>query len=86
MLTLLLEQGVITEELTDMLITWNHNSGFNVYTKGRINGAEGEGELIDSLTGEVVVAVTESQKGERGFNGMTTYDNAENVIDRWAKN
>lgn len=42
LLTVLLEEGVITQELTDMLMTWNHNSGFNVHTKGRINGAEGD--------------------------------------------
>ncbi len=42
LLTVLLEQGVITQELIDMLLTWNHNSGFNVHTKGRINGFDGD--------------------------------------------
>ena len=26
-----------------MLMSWNHNSGFNVHTKGRINGSDGNG-------------------------------------------
>ena len=50
-----------------------------------LGGASGEAEFLDSQTGEVVVAAIESQKGERGFDGLTKYGNAENVIDRWAK-
>lgn len=50
-----------------------------------LGGASGEAEFLDSQTGEVVAAVIESQKGERGFDGLTRYGNAENVIDRWAK-
>ncbi len=42
LLAVLLEQGVITQELIDMLMTWNHNSGFNVHAKGRINGSDGD--------------------------------------------
>jgi hypothetical protein len=42
LLAVLLEQGVISQELIDMLMTWNHNSGFNVHAKGRISGAEGD--------------------------------------------
>lgn len=50
-----------------------------------LGGASGEAELLDSQTGEVVVATIESQKGERGFDGLTKYGNAENVVERWAK-
>ncbi len=50
-----------------------------------LGGASGEAEFLDSQTGQVVAAVIESQKGERGFDGLTKYGNAENVIDRWAK-
>ena len=42
LLTVLLEEGVITQELTDMLMTWNHNSGFNVHRRGKINGSDGD--------------------------------------------
>ncbi|GJL79174.1 MAG: hypothetical protein NPINA01_21630 [Nitrospinaceae bacterium] len=50
-----------------------------------LGGASGEAELIDALTGDVVVAAVESQKGEKGFNGLTKYGNAKNVMDRWVK-
>ena len=42
LLTVLLEQGVITQELIDMLMSWNHNSGFNVHVRGQIDGADGD--------------------------------------------
>ena len=29
LLTVLLKQGVITQELINMLMSWNHHSGFN---------------------------------------------------------
>ncbi len=50
-----------------------------------LGGASGEAELIDALTGEVVIAAVESQKGEKGFNALTEYGNAKNVMDRWVK-
>lgn len=50
-----------------------------------LGGASGEAELIDALTGEVIVAALESQKGEKGFDGMTEYGNTQNVMDRWVK-
>ncbi len=33
-----LEQWVIIQELIDMLISWNHNSGFDVHVRGQIDG------------------------------------------------
>ncbi len=50
-----------------------------------LGGASGEAELIDALTGEVVVAAVESQKGEKGFDDRTEYGSAKNVMDRWVK-
>ncbi len=50
-----------------------------------LGGASMEAEFLDSQSGEVVAAVVDSQKGERGFDGLTKYGNAENVIQRWAK-
>ncbi len=50
-----------------------------------LGGASMEWELQDSLTGEVIVAVIDSRKGARGFDGFTKYGNAENVIDKWCK-
>ena len=44
-----------------------------------------EWELQDSLTGEVIVAVVDSRKGSKGFDGFTKYGNAEDVIDKWSK-
>ena len=44
-----------------------------------------EWELQDSLTGEVILAVVDSRKGKRGFDGFTKYGEAKNVIDKWCK-
>jgi hypothetical protein len=33
----------------------------------------------------VVIAVIDTQKGARGFDGLTKYGNAENVIEKWSK-
>jgi len=46
LLSVLQEQGVIREELVRMLLTWNHNSGFNVHGRGEIDG-EDEEEIED---------------------------------------
>ena len=40
LLKVLLDEGVIRQELVDLLLTWNHNSGFNVHARGRIHGAD----------------------------------------------
>ena len=42
LLAVLLEQGVIKQELIDLLMSWNHNSGFNTHSKDQINGSDGE--------------------------------------------
>jgi len=42
LLTVLLGQGVITQELINMLKSWNHHSGFNVHVRGQIDGADGD--------------------------------------------
>jgi hypothetical protein len=42
LLSVLLRKGVIKQELIDLVMSWNHNSGFNVHSKGKINGANGE--------------------------------------------
>ncbi len=31
----------MTQELIDLLMSWNHHSGFNVHGKQKINGANG---------------------------------------------
>jgi hypothetical protein len=36
-----LDKGVITQELIDMLMSWNYNSGFNVHTEGSVTGKDG---------------------------------------------
>lgn len=47
-------------------------------------GASAEAELIDALTGEVVVAVIDLQKG-RFYNKPTKYGLVKEVIERWSK-
>ncbi len=50
-----------------------------------LGGASMEVELLDASTNEVVVAVIDTQKGARGFDGLTKYGNAKNVIEKWSK-
>ena len=40
LLKVLLDEGVISQQIVDLLLTWNHHSGFNVHARGRINGAD----------------------------------------------
>ena len=49
-----------------------------------LGGASIEAEFVDALSGEVVVAVMESQRGKKISTGSNNYENAKNVIDRWA--
>ncbi len=42
LLAVLLKQEVITQELIDLLMSWNHHSGFQVHGKQKINGANGD--------------------------------------------
>lgn len=50
-----------------------------------LGGASIEAEFVDALSGEVVVAVMESQRGTVAPAGSNEYENAKNVIDRWAE-
>jgi hypothetical protein len=50
-----------------------------------LGGASIEAEFVDALSGEVVVAVTESQRGKKITTKSNDYENAKNVIDRWAE-
>ncbi len=49
-----------------------------------LGGASIEAEFVDALSGEIVVAVTESQRGKKITAGSNDYENAKNVIARWA--
>ena len=40
LLSVLLDEGVISQQMVDLLLTWNHHSGFNVHARGRISGAD----------------------------------------------
>lgn len=75
LLCVLLEQGVITQELIDMLMSWNHNSGFNVHVRGQIDGADGEAiENIARYMSRAAISVDRV-----GFNPE---DNALTVYER----
>ncbi|MHC4203847.1 MAG: DUF3313 domain-containing protein [Planctomycetota bacterium] len=51
-----------------------------------LGGASMEGELLDSVTGEQIVAVIQSQKGERlSLDGLSKWGDAKAVIDHWAE-
>ena len=51
-----------------------------------IGGASMEAEIVDSMTGEQMAAVVESQKGTRiPFANLGDWDAAKEVIDGWAK-
>ena len=51
-----------------------------------LGGASIEADFIDALSGAVVVAVMESQRGThtKVAKNLNEYSNAKNVIDRWA--
>ncbi|MEE9497952.1 MAG: DUF3313 domain-containing protein [Nitrospinaceae bacterium] len=54
-------------------------------TKSQIwGGASAEAELVDALTGEIVVAVIDYQRGRR-YDKITQYGNVKDVIERWSK-
>jgi len=40
LLKVLLDEGVISQQMVDLLLTWNHHSGFNEHARGRIRGAD----------------------------------------------
>jgi hypothetical protein len=51
-----------------------------------LGGAAMEGEILDSLTGEQLAAVVQSQKGKRlSLSGLSKYGDAKAVIDDWAQ-
>jgi len=51
-----------------------------------LGGASIEAEFVDALSGEIVVAVMESQRGThtKVARNLNEYSNAKDVIDRWA--
>ena len=54
-------------------------------TKSQIwGGASVEAELVDALTGEIIVAVIDYQRGRR-YDKITQYGNVKDVIERWSK-
>lgn len=61
----------------------------NVHPLSRATGvgagaASVEAELVDSMTGEQLAALVETQSGSRlGFNALTRMGDAKGVIDRW---
>ncbi len=74
LLAVLLEQGVITQELIDMLMTWNHNSGFNVHTSERINGSDGDAvERVARYMSRAAISV-ERVKINPDENTVTVYE------------
>ena len=40
LLKVLLDEGVISQQIVDLLLSWNHHSGFHVHARGRIHGAD----------------------------------------------
>ena len=50
-----------------------------------LGGASIEAEFTDAISGEIVLAVMESQRGKLTTAGSNEYKNAKNVIDRWAE-
>ena len=50
-----------------------------------LGGASMEGEVIDSVTGEQIVAVVESQKGSRiPFSNLGEWSTSKKIMDDWA--
>jgi hypothetical protein len=80
---ILLFRGVLTDVEPGVPLANIHPA--TVISGIGLGGASMEWELQDSLTGEVIVAIIDTRKGGRGFDGFTKYGNAENVIEKWSK-
>ncbi|MHC4558718.1 MAG: DUF3313 domain-containing protein [Planctomycetota bacterium] len=51
-----------------------------------LGGASMEAEVVDSVTGEQIAAVVESQKGKRlSLKGLSKWGDAKAVMDEWAR-
>ncbi len=79
LLSVLLEQGVITQELIDLLMSWNHNSGFNVHSKHKIHGSTGapaDGEAVEKIARYISRAAISVERVEFNFedNTVTVYE------------
>jgi len=46
LLEVLQAEGIISQEIVDLLMSWNHNSGFNVHAGSRINPTSSFARLI----------------------------------------
>jgi len=58
LLKVLLDEGVISQQMVDLLLTWNHHSGFNVHARGRIRGADREAiENVARYMSRVAISV-----------------------------
>jgi hypothetical protein len=85
LLAVLLEQGVTTQELIDVLLIWNHNSGFNIHAKGRISGFGGDAiENVDSYMSGADISV-ERVKFNLSGNTVTVYENLSACIAQAGK-
>ena len=62
----------------------------SIYTKISglgLGGASAEGEIVDSVTGEQIVAVVRWGTGSRVFQaGLTKMGDAKIAINKWTKN
>ena len=56
LLKVLLDEGVISQQIVDLLLSWNHHSGFNVHARGRIHGAGGGRAMPGQTPSESCVA------------------------------
>ena len=51
-----------------------------------LGGVSMEAEIVDSMTGEQIAAVVETQKGSRvPFSNLGEWTTAKNIMDDWAK-
>src|SRR3989337_2632241 len=83
LLTVLLKQGVITQELINMLMSWNHHfslrsmqalPGFNIHVRGQIDGADGDAiENIARYMSRAAISVDRVEFNP-GDNTLTVYE------------
>ena len=80
LLAILFKQGIITQEVIDPLMSWNHNSGFQVHSEQKINGANGDRiEKIARYMSRAAISVKRVEFNPEE-NTVTIYETKQNVL------
>ncbi len=84
LLTVLLKQEVITQDLIDLLMSWNHNSAFQVHGEQKVNGKNGDRiETIARYMSRAAISVERIELNSED-NTVTVYEKQNNSSSKKA--